>query len=457
VFHVVGSDEAVADVIYTEAAKPTLPGTIDVRYPLTDALDTTYAVADAHGTIAERDYYDLWGQRSNPDGTPIDKPTFFQSLVSAGFTNQEHDDALGLVNMQGRMYDAVLGRFLSPDPIVGNPAFSQSWNAYSYVLNSPLNFVDLSGFDCSTSTTVSDGGKTVSTVTGCHDDLAGGGNAGATGASAVSGAFAMMQDLKRLAEQEHAVDVARGHALPDGTRVRAADGTPILPRRINSQNGNRIEDNWGFQVRGKTIGPLGSRDKSSGVSQDGALARKAADFSVRLFCGSKCASASAPKSPQEAAHAPTQLSDVRVARNALSQALAARAVVKFLGKVGVIIDEGVDGIVERMLPPGMEMANDPDAPKKPPALLMSVDPEDEDIYKLTPEEELEEATKRYNDAQKFYVQYALEIDGLKKIGRDANRFGTPVWLLDQYRREWGQEMDEAAAEVLEAQERVKKP
>ena len=43
----------------------------------------------------------------------------------------------------------ALGRFLSADPIVGNVAFSQSWNAYSYVNNSPLNFTDPSGFDCS--------------------------------------------------------------------------------------------------------------------------------------------------------------------------------------------------------------------------------------------------------------------------------------------------------------------
>ena len=136
------------DVSYTEAAQPSQPGTTTIAYPLTDALGSTDAVADEHGTVAERDYYDSWGQRSTPDGLPLAQPTLFQSLVSAGFTSQDHDDNLALINMQGRLYDPALGRFLSADPIIGNPAFSQSWNAYSYVNNSPLNFTDPSGFDC---------------------------------------------------------------------------------------------------------------------------------------------------------------------------------------------------------------------------------------------------------------------------------------------------------------------
>ena len=52
VFHVIGSDEAVADVTYTEAANPTLPGTSNVAYPLTDALGSTDAIVDTNGTSA---------------------------------------------------------------------------------------------------------------------------------------------------------------------------------------------------------------------------------------------------------------------------------------------------------------------------------------------------------------------------------------------------------------------
>ncbi|XXX76945.1 RHS repeat-associated core domain-containing protein [Sorangium sp. So ce134] len=48
--------------------------------------------------------------------------------------------------MRGRMYDPVIGRFLTPDPIVANPLSGQSLNPYSYVLNNPLAYVDPNGF-----------------------------------------------------------------------------------------------------------------------------------------------------------------------------------------------------------------------------------------------------------------------------------------------------------------------
>ena len=47
--------------------------------------------------------------------------------------------------MGGRVYDPRLGRFLSPDPIIGNPGSSQSWNLYSYAGNSPMSFTDPTG------------------------------------------------------------------------------------------------------------------------------------------------------------------------------------------------------------------------------------------------------------------------------------------------------------------------
>ena len=47
--------------------------------------------------------------------------------------------------MNGRMYDPLLGRFLSPDPFVQMPDFSQNFNRYSYCLNNPLRYTDPSG------------------------------------------------------------------------------------------------------------------------------------------------------------------------------------------------------------------------------------------------------------------------------------------------------------------------
>ncbi len=62
-----------------------------------------------------------------------------------GFTGHEHLEMFGLINMNARLYDPVLGRFLSPDPIVQVSDFTQSYNGYSYALNNPLSYKDPNG------------------------------------------------------------------------------------------------------------------------------------------------------------------------------------------------------------------------------------------------------------------------------------------------------------------------
>jgi uncharacterized protein RhaS with RHS repeats len=49
--------------------------------------------------------------------------------------------------MNGRVQDPLIGRFLSPDPLVPDPFDGQSFNRYSYVRNNPLSRVDPTGFD----------------------------------------------------------------------------------------------------------------------------------------------------------------------------------------------------------------------------------------------------------------------------------------------------------------------
>ncbi|WP_444895336.1 RHS repeat domain-containing protein [Microbulbifer sp. SSSA005] len=67
--------------------------------------------------------------------------------TNRGYTGHEHLDRTGLIHMNGRIYDPTLGRFLSPDPLVQAPSYSQSWNRYSYVFNNPLSFTDPSGYE----------------------------------------------------------------------------------------------------------------------------------------------------------------------------------------------------------------------------------------------------------------------------------------------------------------------
>ena len=68
-------------------------------------------------------------------------------LFDRGYTGHEHIDEFGLINMNGRVYDAYLARFLSPDPFVQAPDYSQNYNRYSYVLNNPLKYTDPDGYE----------------------------------------------------------------------------------------------------------------------------------------------------------------------------------------------------------------------------------------------------------------------------------------------------------------------
>ena len=55
-------------------------------------------------------------------------------------------DDVGLVNMNGRIYDPEIGRFMSADPIVQDPTDTQSLNRYTYVGNNPLSYTDPTGY-----------------------------------------------------------------------------------------------------------------------------------------------------------------------------------------------------------------------------------------------------------------------------------------------------------------------
>jgi RHS repeat-associated protein len=65
----------------------------------------------------------------------------------------EHIDEMGIINMDGRIYDPLIGRFMSADPKIQAPRNFKSFNGYSCVWNNPLKMVDLDGFNALDSTT----------------------------------------------------------------------------------------------------------------------------------------------------------------------------------------------------------------------------------------------------------------------------------------------------------------
>ena len=98
-----------------------------------DYLGSITNIAETSGTSVERHNFDAWG-----GGTP-------SYTLRRGWCGHEHLTEFGLINMNARLYDPVLGRFLSPDPYVQAPDLPGNFNRYSYCLNNPLKYTDESG------------------------------------------------------------------------------------------------------------------------------------------------------------------------------------------------------------------------------------------------------------------------------------------------------------------------
>jgi RHS repeat-associated protein len=120
-------------------------GSSSIYYIHKDHLGSVETITNENAEVVERLSYDPWGRRRNAtDLSFIDVPTTF--LFDRGYTTHEHLDDFDLINMNGRTYDPMLGRFLSPDNLLQAPGYSQNYNRYSYAFNNPLVFTDPSGY-----------------------------------------------------------------------------------------------------------------------------------------------------------------------------------------------------------------------------------------------------------------------------------------------------------------------
>ena len=119
--------------------------TVATRYFVKDHLGSVAVITNEAGAVAERLSYDAWGKRRNNDGTD-DVSNVLTSQTTRGFTGHEMIDEVDLVNMNGRVYDPVLGRFISADPFIHEVTNSQDLNRYSYVHNNPLSYTDMNGY-----------------------------------------------------------------------------------------------------------------------------------------------------------------------------------------------------------------------------------------------------------------------------------------------------------------------
>ncbi len=131
----------------------------DTTIPHVGSIDV---ITDSLGHVIQSLSFDAWGARRNATrwqsmdealtragfstfAAPLNT-TVLSHITTCGFTGHEMLDDVGIIHMNGRIYDPKLGRFLQADPFIQAPTKSQSFNRYSYVINNPLSYTDPSGF-----------------------------------------------------------------------------------------------------------------------------------------------------------------------------------------------------------------------------------------------------------------------------------------------------------------------
>ena len=101
-----------------------------------DHLGSSTLVTGPTGAVVEHTEYRPFGQERSHTGQQTD---------NYKYTGQELDSENGLYNYGARLYDPILGRFLSADAVIKDFADSQSLNHYAYVRNNPLIYTDPTG------------------------------------------------------------------------------------------------------------------------------------------------------------------------------------------------------------------------------------------------------------------------------------------------------------------------
>ena len=117
-------------------------------YLFKDYQGTINAIINQSNQVVERRLFDAWGtliQYSNSTGSTTIPTTINGLMFQRGYTSHEHLLSINLINMNGRLYDNNLHRFLQPDNYIQDPTKTQNYNRYSYVMNNPTKYTDPDG------------------------------------------------------------------------------------------------------------------------------------------------------------------------------------------------------------------------------------------------------------------------------------------------------------------------
>ncbi len=135
-YEVVNSGQSYSKYIFAGNTRLALKNASVTRYYHQDHLGSSNVITNASGNNVEEIQYLPYGNAwSDTNAT----------LTTHKFTGQELDAETGLYYYGARYYNPQLGRFISADSIVPDPANPQAQNRYSYVINNPLLYTDPTG------------------------------------------------------------------------------------------------------------------------------------------------------------------------------------------------------------------------------------------------------------------------------------------------------------------------
>ncbi len=139
----IGGDAYTAPVVLKSDG-----ATKEFLYLHRDYQGTIVGISNSTGALVEKRWFDVWGsliRYANSSGVTTIPTVSTGLLLDRGYTGHEHLLGVNIINMNGRIYDDKLHRFLQPDDNVQDPYNTQNFNRYGYVMNNPTKYTDPSG------------------------------------------------------------------------------------------------------------------------------------------------------------------------------------------------------------------------------------------------------------------------------------------------------------------------
>jgi len=215
-------------------------------YDHSDWLGTERVRTDVLGNPCEKIASMPFGDGQAITGTCGDVSTMH-------FTGKERDTESGLDNFGARYSSSQFGHFMSPDPsnIGANRQNPQTWNAYIYSLNNPLNLIDPTGLYV------------------CEDDV----NCGSANDQAFAKSLADAQTAANQltgddkADAQRAIDAYGAQGVDNGVNIRFDASIKGGATEVSGvANGEKSADNPTGQNINVTFNPTAVRgDYSAGL------------------------------------------------------------------------------------------------------------------------------------------------------------------------------------------------